>query len=127
MVGAALLLTTWVRLTGTDINSLTPVRPAETRLLRFVDRPDGSVAVYGAPNDTLVALLPGGTNGFLRATMRNFARARRASGIGPGAPFRLIAGTDGRLVLEDPSTATSIDLEAFGQTNAAAFANFLRN
>jgi putative photosynthetic complex assembly protein len=95
------------------------------RSLQFVDAPDGAVLVYDAESHRQIRSLPPGTNGFVRATMRNFARERRSNSIGPGIPFNLIASQDGRLVLEDPSTGRHIDLEAFGQTNAGVFAGFL--
>jgi len=125
MVGAALTLATVVRLSGIDISSLPAARPVEVRYLQFIDRPDGAVAVQDARSRELVQLLPGGTNGFLRATMRNFARERRGNGIGSSAAFKLTASSDGRLILEDSATGSRIDLEAFGQTNAAVFARFL--
>jgi putative photosynthetic complex assembly protein len=40
-------------------------------------------------------------------------------------PFRLTDWTDGRLTLEDRSTGRSVELRAFGATNAAAFARLL--
>lgn len=125
MVGTSLLLAAVVRLTGADISSAPPVMAVAVRDLRFVDRPNGAVAVYDVMQNAPIALLPPGTNGFLRATMRNFARERRSNGLGPGAPFRLTAGSDGRLVLADLATGRNIDLEAFGATNAAVFAGFL--
>lgn len=126
MVGASLLLAAVVRLSGADISSAPPVMPVSVKDLRFVDRPDGAVAVYDVTRTAPIALLAPGTNGFLRATMRNFARERRSNGLGPDAPFRLTAGTDGRLVLADLATGRNIDLEAFGTTNAAVFAGFLQ-
>jgi putative photosynthetic complex assembly protein len=125
MVGASLLLAAVVRLSGADISSAPPVIPLAVKDLRFVDQPDGAVAVYDVTQGAPVAVLAPGTNGFLRATMRNFARERRSNGIGSSAPFRLTAGTDGRLVLADLATGRKIDLEAFGATNAAVFAGFL--
>jgi putative photosynthetic complex assembly protein len=102
-----------------------PSHPTIVRDLRFVDRPDGGVAVYDAHQSEPIEVLAPGTNGFVRAMMRNFARERRSNGIGAEAPFRLNSSADGRLVLEDPTTGRRVDLEAFGQTNAGVFAGFL--
>jgi putative photosynthetic complex assembly protein len=125
MVGMALSLATIVRLSGADISSMPPARPAAVRFLQFVDRPDGAVAVYDTKQNQTVEVLPPGTNGFVRATMRNFARERRSNGLGADIPFELLASTDGRLILQDLATGRTIDLEAFGQTNAGVFAGFL--
>jgi len=40
-------------------------------------------------------------------------------------PFHLALHVDGRLTLEDPVTARTIELEAFGPTNSGAFARLL--
>jgi putative photosynthetic complex assembly protein len=125
MVSLALALVMLVRITGADISSMPPSHPTVVRDLRFVDQPDGGVAVYDAHQPDPIEVLPPGTNGFVRAMMRNFARERRSNGIGAEAPFRLNASADGRLVLEDPTTGRRVDLEAFGQTNAGVFAGFL--
>ncbi len=100
------------------------------RLLRFEDRADGAVLVYDAqqnptdqnatPIDVAV-----GQNGFLRGTLRGFARTRHLSGVQANAPFRLTAWADGRLTLVDPATGRHTDLEAFGIDNVKVFANFL--
>jgi putative photosynthetic complex assembly protein len=125
MVGLSLALATFVRLSGADISSMPPARPLLVRSLQFIDGSDGSVLVYDARSHQQIQSLPPGTNGFVRATMRNFARERRSNSVGADIPFTLIASRDGRLVLDDPATGRQIDLEAFGQTNAGVFAGFL--
>jgi putative photosynthetic complex assembly protein len=125
MVGASLALAVIVRLSGTDISSPLPPATLAARDLQFVDGSAGSVTIYDASDHQQVAVLAPGTNGFMRAMMRNFARERRSDGIGSEVPFHLQASPDGRLVLEDPATGRHVDLEAFGQTNAAAFADLL--
>jgi putative photosynthetic complex assembly protein len=126
MIAATFLLAGYVRLSGADISSLPPPRLVVSRELRFADLPDGGVAVYDAQRAAQpIRVLPPGSNGFVRATMRNLVHERRSNGIGPAAPFRLAASADGRLILEDPATGRRIELEAFGPTNAGAFAVFL--
>jgi putative photosynthetic complex assembly protein len=93
--------------------------------LRFEDRPDGGVTVYDASDVQLVAIIAPGSNGFLRGTLRGFARERKRDEIGAQPPFRLTAWADGRLTLEDRSTGRHVELEAFGPTNEAVFARLL--
>ena len=66
-----------------------------------------------------------GENGFLRGTLRGFARTRRADKIGSAAPFHLTGYADGRLVLLDPSTGRDVEIEAFGSANEAVFVRLL--
>lgn len=73
----------------------------------------------------MVAVIPPGTNGFLRGSLRGLARERKRQGIGAGPAFRLVRWADGRLTLEDPATRRVIDLAAFGPTNSGAFADLL--
>jgi putative photosynthetic complex assembly protein len=96
-----------------------------SRDLRFLDRDDGGVAVYSAPDGRLVHVLPHGTNGFARGVLRGLARDRRRSDIGSEQAFRLVRFADGRLSLDDPATGRRIDLDAFGPTNVAVFARLL--
>ena len=96
-----------------------------SRQLRFADQDDGGIRVTdGATGETVGVVAPGG-DGFLRATMRGLATERKHRGAGPEQPFLLSARADGALTLQDPATGRSLELEAFGPTNAAAFARFL--
>ena len=95
------------------------------RDLRFDDRADGGVVITEWPAGDVVAVLPPGTNGFVRGVMRGLARDRRAREIGSEPPFRLTHWSDGRLTLDDPSTGRRIDLDAFGPTNTAVFARLM--
>jgi putative photosynthetic complex assembly protein len=131
LLGAgALLLVTFAlvigsRLTGTMSSDPPRAAPVAARDLRFEDRADGTVAVIDGQTNAPVAVLAVGTNGFVRATMRGLARDRRSRGIGPDIPFHLAARADGALTLDDPATGRQVNLEAFGHTNAEAFARFL--
>ncbi len=113
------------RLTGMDPHQVAPSPAVIARDLRFEDRPDGSVAVTDARTGALVAQLAKGEDNFVRGTLRSLARARRVHGVHEDPPVRLSALADGRLTLSDPATGTEIGLEAFGVTNAGAFARFL--
>jgi putative photosynthetic complex assembly protein len=125
LVGFTVLLAATVRLGGFDIRSLPEPQPRVVVDLKFTDLPDGAVAVSDARNNAVLEVIPYGTNGFLRAMMRNLAHDRRRHGIGDTVPFRLLSSAEGRLVLEDPTIGTHIELEAFGPTNAGVFARFL--
>jgi putative photosynthetic complex assembly protein len=90
--------------------------------LRFEDRPDGSVLVRNAKDGAIIYTIAPGTNGFMRATLRGLAQERKRSDIGDSAPFLLVHWDDGRMTLEDATTGRRVALEAFGPTNAQAFA-----
>lgn len=92
------------------------------RELVFTDTPDGQILVTDSFDSKEVTRFEG-EQGFLRGTLRALARERKRRNIGPQAPFQVIAHTDGRLTLLDPSTSERIDLESFGPVNSAIFRN----
>jgi putative photosynthetic complex assembly protein len=99
-----------------------PVQAVETLALRFVDQADGGVAIEDARDRSLIHTVAPGTNGFIRATLRGLTRERIREGIGDGPPFRLTRWSDGTVSLEDSTVGRKIGLDAFGPTNADAFA-----
>lgn len=114
-----------VRVTGEGMTTTPPATTIAERELRFADRTDGGVDVIDARSGDRLDVLKPGTEGFVRATLRSLVRDRKRQGIGAETPFKLAAGEGGRLTLLDPATGRRVDLEAFGQTNAAAFARLL--
>ena len=119
----ALVATAAARLGGLQFHE--PDAPAlKTRPLRFIDLPDGSIGILDPERGTPLSTLSG-EQGFVRGALRALARERRRAEHGPDAPFELVARSDGRLTLRDPLTGQRIDLEAFGPTNAGAFARLL--
>ena len=94
------------------------------RDLHFADGADGSVIVTDARDGTLVETFVG-ENGFVRGTLRGFARTRKSEGIGPQDAFHLAAWSDGRLTLDDPATGRHVELEAFGSSNTEVFGRLL--
>jgi putative photosynthetic complex assembly protein len=124
LIGGALILAAVGRSSGIGTTSMPAVAAAATRDLRFVDRRDGSVAVYDTAGNEIATLAPG-TNGFARGVMRGFARSRKLEAIGDQPPFRMTRWTDGRLSLSDPATGRIVDLDAFGPTNAEVFARLM--
>jgi putative photosynthetic complex assembly protein len=125
MIVTALSLAVYVRVSGADISSMPEPQFVVARDLKFVDLADGGVAVYDVHDPAPIHILAPGSNGFVRAVMRNLVHERRSNGFGSAAPFRVAASRDGRLVLEDLATGRRIELEAFGPTNAGVFASFL--
>jgi putative photosynthetic complex assembly protein len=98
--------------------------PVAQRDLRFADRADGAILIYDGASTTPFDVLQG-ENGFIRGTLRGIARKRKEAGLDSSLPFHLAAWPDGRLTLDDPATGTRVELEAFGGTNAGAFAHLL--
>ncbi|MBV8912702.1 MAG: hypothetical protein JOZ05_06650, partial [Acetobacteraceae bacterium] len=98
-------------------------QPVKERDLLFADRSDGAVVV-AVPDGRTVEVFTG-ENGFLRGTLRGFARARRLDHLSASAPFRLTRWSDGRLTLDDPANARHVELLAFGPDNAGVFARLL--
>jgi len=123
LVLATLLSVAAVRWSGVSVRE-PDARPVATRLLRFEDGADGSIAVIDAATGRLLERVHG-EQGFLRGSLRALARERRMRDVGALPPFELSARADGRLTLSDPATSARIDLESFGPTNAAVFARLL--
>jgi putative photosynthetic complex assembly protein len=92
--------------------------------LRFDDLDDGGVAVRNAANDQVIYKVEPGTNGFIRATLRGLARERMRAGVGAQTPFTLTRWNNGSISLHDETSGRRVDLDAFGPTNAQAFAQF---
>ncbi len=95
------------------------------RDLRFEDQADGSIAVLDAASGLRAGTVAPGEGGFVRGVMRGLARTRRRRDVEGQVPFHLAASSNGRLVIGDPATGAMVELEGFGMTNAASFAQFL--
>jgi putative photosynthetic complex assembly protein len=99
--------------------------PLAIRDLVFVDLPEGEIAVKDARTDETIHVIHMGEDGFIRGSMRGFARERKTRGKPADAAFRLIRWDDGTTTLADTSTGQVVYLNAFGPTNAAAYERFL--
>lgn len=108
-----------VRLAGPKAVVATPLRE---RMLRFEDRPDGSLVAIDADTGRLAGVVAPGSNGFVRGVLRGMYRGRKLESLGKSdARFRLAKEADGRLTLEDPETGRHIELDSFGPVNANDF------
>jgi len=101
--------------------------PEATLALRFSDAADGSVTATDAATGRELVRLPPGEGGFVRVAMRSLTLARQKAGIGRAEPFQLSRLPGGRHVLRDPATGRAMLLDAFGRSNAGAFAAILEN
>lgn len=129
LIGAGLMVlltiggAAYARLSGNTATSVPDVAAVAVHELSFDDRDDGAILAY--EGDILVAVLPSGEGGFVRGALRALARQRRLGDQGSAAPFRIIEWADGRVSIEDPTTAETVQVNAFGQDNVAAFVRLL--
>ncbi|MFO0736478.1 MAG: photosynthetic complex assembly protein PuhC [Labilithrix sp.] len=101
------------------------IDPATRIEVRFADRPDGALLMLDAATGRELSVMARGSNNFVRGVLRGMFRVRKLESKGHDAPF--VLGRDGsrHLVLFDPETARRVDLDSFGPTNSAAFADLL--
>ena len=112
---------------ATEIGTLRVLKgtPDQVLDLRFTDRPGGEIAVSNAFTGKVLTVIGPGEDGFIRGAMRGLNRGRKLRNVGPDEPYRLIRWDDGRLTLSDITNGQRVDINAFGPTNAGAFARFL--
>ncbi len=125
LIGLALVAAAAGRHAGFESAPPPRSEPVDRLELRFEDRADGAVVVTTADGARTVRVLEPGTHGFVRSVVRGLVRERRALGVGAEPAFQLTHWADGRLSLDDPSTGRTVELGAFGPTNARAFAGLL--
>ncbi len=125
LIGFCLVLVAAARLTGYNASQMPPSPAVVSRDLRFSEGPDGATLVRDATDNTSVAVLPRGGEGFVLGILRTTSRWRHVGGVAPETSFRLARLADGRLTLTDLGTHRVIELRSFGPTNDAAFAAFL--
>lgn len=83
---------------------------------------DGSV-VPVLTDGTRLTAIAADKSGFVTGVIRGLSRGRKLSGADPDAPYRLSRMRDGRLLITDTTTGTSINLDVFGTDNARIFAD----
>lgn len=124
LLGVTLLAVALGRGSGTEPAGET-ARVVETLAFHAQDRPDGAIDLRAAEGGRLVGRIEPGQDGFIRGTLRGLAQARQREGIGREIPFTLTRLDNGTLSLEDAATGRHVALQAFGPTNARAFARLL--
>ncbi|GJD51621.1 hypothetical protein OPKNFCMD_4376 [Methylobacterium crusticola] len=113
------------RVGDVGVTRLPEARAVESLDMTVADRADGAIAISDARDGRLVATVAPGTDGFVRATLRVLAQGRLREGFSREPPFRLTRWDNGTLSLDDTASGRRISLEAFGPTNAGAFARLL--
>lgn len=125
LVLATVLAVAAYRLLSTGDSAFAPTgQVLADRTLWFEDRPDGGIVVRGG-DAAVVKVIEPGADPFVRGALRALVRERRSLGIGPDTPFHLVARSNGRLTLIDPSTQRRLDIESFGPAQSGAFARLL--
>ena len=104
-----------------------PRRAGPELALRFDDQDDGRSLVRRAGDGATIYRVAPETNGFIRdAAARPCARTPRAGRRRRNARSFSPAGPTARSSLDDPTTGRRVELEAFGHTNAGAFAQLFQ-
>ena len=97
-----------------------------TRALIFRDAPGGAIAVYDEGADEPFIVLPREGNTFMASALRLLGQSReQRTKAGPNDPFILTLWNDGKMSFSDPATGDTLELSAFGPTNAKTFAQLL--
>jgi putative photosynthetic complex assembly protein len=97
-----------------------------SRTIVFRDGQAGEILVYDQGAAAPFATLDRKQNSFIANMVRLLAseRTRRGAG-GPETPFTLTKWSNGRLALSDPATGETVEIAAFGHTNAQTFTQLL--
>jgi putative photosynthetic complex assembly protein len=125
LMGFSMLAVLIGRSEGVGLVALPAAKAVARLAFRAEDQVDGSIALRDVSDRHIVAWIRPGEDGFLRGTLRGLAQARQRGGLGPEQPFSLTRYDDGRLALADEVTGRQVPLEAFGSTNAGAFARLM--
>ena len=127
---AIAIMVTVAAVAGARMNGYQPGTPdngtvVATCQLGFVDEMSGVVVVYDWDSGATLEELAPGEGSFVRGVLRSLVRERRSRGVDSDEPFRITRFSNGSLTLQDTLTGRRIELQAFGPTNAGAFARLL--
>ena len=89
------------------------------------DLPNGAVGIFHAESGAAIVRYESGQGAFVRTIFRSLVRDRRVQGVSAEPIFILYTLADGDITVEDPSTHSRIQLEAFGEPNAEHFRQML--
>ena len=122
----ALTLVAGARLTGFSPEQTLPgASVVDSRLLSFEQASDGRITIIDGSTGQAITDAPAGAEGFLKGALRGLNRIRLADETAPGVPYRLERMANGQLLLTDTASGIALDLNAYGRSNAAVFAEFL--
>lgn len=99
--------------------------PRLTILLQFEADSSGNLTVRKLPGGEVVDHLDPDAGGFVRTMVRVIRRDLGAGANVDAMPFQLNAWQDGRMSLVDTATGRSVDLRAFGPTQAGVFLRWI--
>ena len=95
-------------------------------LITVRDLPNGSVGVFHTNTNTPLARYESGEGSFVRTIFRSLVRDRKVRQIDADPVFRLHRLSDGAVMVEDSSTGSKIQLDAFGDLNSEQFRSMLQ-
>lgn len=123
LVIASLLVVSAARLAGfSPAQDMGAADVLHSRLIRF-DSNAQSVAVVDVQSGTVLARTA--QEGFISGVLRGLKRMRQLERADMAAAYRLERMSNGQLLLVDTVSGVTLDLAAYGQSNAAVFAEFL--
>jgi putative photosynthetic complex assembly protein len=98
-----------------------------TRDVRFVEMAGGMVRATDATTGMTIADIASAGNGFVGVVIKGFSRDRALAGTAPNTAYRLKTLSDGRTLIEDPTSGRIVMLGAFGSDNLKAFTQLMAN
>lgn len=122
LLGASLLAAAASRHTGIGAAHVVTAPLAETRVIRFERRLDGSMLAIEDATNSKIADIPAGKHGFIDVVLQRFEGDRRYAASPSGGTYHLHQYSDGRAAIEDPLTGGRIMVDAFGPDNFSVFA-----
>ena len=99
--------------------------PRIMMVLQFSADSSGNLTVRKFPDGEVVETLSPDDGGFVRTMVRVIRRDLGAGANVDAMPFQLSAWQDGRMSLVDTATGRSVDLRAFGPTQAGVFLRWI--
>ena len=100
-----------------------PPDASERIVVRDLD--NGAVGIFHAESGAAIVRYESGQGAFVRTIFRRLVRDRRVQEVSAEPVFILYTLADGDITVEDPSTKSRIQLDAFGEPNAEHFRQML--
>ncbi|MBD0864159.1 MAG: pullulanase [Rhodobacteraceae bacterium] len=116
---------TYARLTDRLLEGIpTEVPFVRERAVTLTTEHNGAALII-AEDGHVIADIAAGKGGFIATIDRVVRRERTVNRVMQGAPILIRERADGRIVVYDPTTDWSAELNAFGPSNVQAFAQLL--